>query len=801
MTSETSINMPMSLRASPTKKSLFEQDVRRPAKRVKTTLQSPAEPPRRSVELFPKLHTSKSRNDDELPIHPSRPLLPKAPVTSIPTRSPQLGSHLYLKDFPHNAAFQVTWIARTIWEIALYKESVEAYSPSLPKSRSCIGLTDVLENDSDGEDGITSNDHRFEEVVNGRSSLAGANLPRHRFTRTDTSFPPLQLDPRLADRVFARKSDDSPNDELRNLCGRTLIQSLSKGSQSYDQHAANKLKAALRGSQDHAPYISALKILANQVEVVGAISQVIQLQSEANVPNSTEVPSLTLDDTSELTTPTETVRSESMDTIPVNTGVPEQTTLVTRSNRSRRKGPAASASGNLPSLQPLHNTFSKLVDDVRRSVTADALTAKKSPNVRLLVQRQSADPLVNILNHTSAVLHEMDLGAAVQYTTTRSQHKSGQNSPSAQAGQRSYKSPLVNPRYDSQYITPYTDFSSNQNSEEGRPYGSFKATSKKESRSPSVRAKGLTDDYQKALNSGSNTPIIPSIAQQGSKILVAQEYKDEDNDSLTEAQIDGFLALANGGNLEADDSETDIDDDLAPLDRERTISRPVTPEKINDTVVSAMLRGVVTELTTNCDHGHGLASLTPQVAYYQSLNRQRFVTELQRYLANAPPVVNVAMSAERSDATKQLYKYLESRVSRPLDQCLHANFTPPNAQIPPPIPHVMPPPGYQVIYHAPGAPPPMATPPLPPVPANAVLSSNAPSLPKLAPAPRKKCRTNLDITQMSEFLRQPDPVAVAEARDRIKQRTRKKGWYFATPRLPIKKADLAIVQGSNGIKS
>ena len=794
--------MPMSLRTNPTKKSLFEQEVHRPAKRVKTIHLPPTAKTYSPFDLSPQLDVSKSKDANDQSICSSRPLLPKASVTSSPSHSPNAVSHMDVRAIPQDAAHQVMWIARTIRTIALREWSVEAHSCSLDESTSQGLFRNAFESDCNRKKDDTSKnpENRQGKVAgNEYSPLNEVNLPQEPFTRPDFPFPPILLDPRLADRVFPRRSDDTPNDELRNLCGRVLIQGLSKGSQLYDQHVANELEATIRSSQDYSPYIAAFNALAARVEVVSAISHAMRAQTLDHakpsaiqtVPDPTEVPSLTPDRTSGLTTPAETVESESLDNSSVNAAITRQTRSSPGSARSQRKAPAISAVGNSPGVHTAYGGLAMLVDRARRSVTADALAARGSLEVVLPILTQSTDPVVNSINRASTVMYEMAHGAPVHHTSGSVQHGLTQDSPSGQGGPSSFTSPLAKSPLELQYVTPYGDGSGPKSLDPNPAFGRRHLVFNEGPDSQSL------DDQR--LQPGDSVSGIVSQGEGDHEKCTIPASDDEDNGSLTEAQIDGFLALANGGNLKADDSEIDTDDNLPPSDGECTISRPVTPEKISDTAIASVLENIISELITDSDRGHGIAFLKPHVAAYQSVNRQRFAAELQYCLTDAPPLVNIAMSAERSNAIKAFYKHLERRVTRVRAQPLRPTIAPVWPQVPPPLPQITPPPGYQVIYHPACGPPPMATHPHPPVHANAVLRSNAPALPKLAPAPRHRIKPDLDKQQMYGFPRQPDPDAVAEARERIKQRTRRKGWSFATPRLPIKKDDLAVVQGFKGI--
>ncbi|KAL9102230.1 MAG: hypothetical protein Q9163_002612 [Psora crenata] len=775
------------------------------------------------VDIFPKLNESTPKNFNNQPLCSGRPrpLLPKAPFTpGGPSHyATAAGSQLDLRGIPREAAQQVTWIAATIRAIALEEWSVEVPNPSMCESEPTTVSRDTLGGGVNGVKDTLLVMPKYQqgmETVNGVHAPNVVTLHQQASRMPDSPFPPLALDPGLADRVFARRADDSPNDDLRNICGKILIHGLVKGSHSHDQRVARELEATIRSSEDSSPYVAAFKALACKAEVVSAISQAMKGQPPYHdkagfgptVPEAAAVPSLKTDDTSGLINPAETIGSGLMhpdrgnghggNPFPLshpmsgNTGTNRCTEIIAPSARSGLKATASSAVGASPGIHATYDGIQNPAAQAERCMSADASAGSSPSNGGLLLPRKSEDPLVNTLNHASAIMYEMSLGAPGQPTGFHIRHESNQGSPSAQTIPISHTSPLHH-RISSQYVTPYTELSHENASDEYVEFGGRHTTSEQQQQQPQATEYRTYSDDRNAGNGNCTKPYVTEAVVQKQKepFIPVKDHGDEG--FFTEAQIDRFLALANGGSLEDTDSETDEDDWLAESDRERTISRPVTPDCITDSTITAVLEGIVAELVTNNDHGHGLAFLTPQVADYQSANRQRFAAELQHFVKNAPPQVNVAMSLERSDAIKELYKHICRRVSRPHGRSLHSRFAPTCGPVPSGMPHIRPSPGYQVVYHAPGAPPGalpgMAMQDCLPLPTKTVSA-----LPNPAPARKRKRKPGPVNLQLYEFPRPLDAAVVEEARKRIKERMRKKGWSFATPRLPIKKADLAIVQ-------
>ena len=153
---------------------------------------------------------------------------------------------------------------------------------------------------------------------------------------------------------------------------------------------------------------------------------------------------------------------------------------------------------------------------------------------------------------------------------------------------------------------------------------------------------------------------------------------------------------------------------------------------VADDPMMSVFNGVIRELVTNSNQGHGLSFLPPNIAQHQHLHSQRFIECLRRVLVLAEPKINCFLSSEHADALNTIYKFLERRL--------------PDADIPPPTPppghmvvkHVAPQPHFRLVPHGttpyasrntiqqpPGLPSSFSAP--------VVLSTNAPLFPKLAP--------------------------------------------------------------------
>ena len=831
----------MSLRANPPKKELFEQDVHRPAKRLKTVHSphlSPQAPKPRYKDIFPKLNIekTKSNNDNSFDQSQSRSLPENSVSTFEKSESSVYVDTLNLVEVPADAALQVTWIAEAVRTLARRAPPTGNAIPIiLSSSNSC----DIVCGPGFRPTGFTG------------FNQAALHIRRKKLIniKPDHTIPRTVLDSNLEDRLFRSQRDGHDAKEQRSIWGRQLISAIRQGSYAYDQTSADNLRMTVLNSQDPYPFLAALEALANQSDVSNAIRLNLQYSSgpfgNPERSSSNQGASSTTDgEISNLSTPTETLRSQSTEATSV--------TSVTSRHEGRPRDLIETRLLNSVSsgLSPCRNVemsdFQAIVDRARQSATNDALAHRQYPENEWCNINQSADPIVNALNRACAAMYEMATGQPGLYRTMVDHAKviAHQSQKSTYDSGSSLRKP-----------SPETEV------HVGSP-NAVQINEVEQGGASNARAR-----IEKANEAGSSDgraglPFVRETAQKDLGLPVPQGRPIDDDETITEARIDGILALANGGNLEIQDSDSETEPDLS-FDSERTISRPLTPETVIDRHVTSLFDGIITELMTNTDHGHGLAFQHPRITYYQSAHYQRLASTLQHCVMEIQPKVNVIMSTEQADATKAFYKHLERRVTRPTDVSLYPHSSPAWPHNPAPMFQIQPPPGFEIRWHTPCTPPMMSVfphdlsdaPGL--VPSDAVLSSNATSLPKLAPKPKRtsnelgeafglppfpsdpivEARARLkkgfgeyqpnttkeararpeNIIQTSkqpgEALDLPriglDPAAEARARlkkrleefqsnkteeirarrkKRIQKPRQKKAWTFATPRLPVKKA-------------
>ena len=136
--------MPMLLRANPPKKEIFEQDLYRPAKRVKTkhSPNSYSKAPRPyNFDLFPKLNSVEPRTRNSLEQSQSGSPSPASPAETVDHEPLLLVDTLDLGDLPADAIHQVTWVAELVQVLAQrmpIKEDAIPIILSSPKSCSIV---------------------------------------------------------------------------------------------------------------------------------------------------------------------------------------------------------------------------------------------------------------------------------------------------------------------------------------------------------------------------------------------------------------------------------------------------------------------------------------------------------------------------------------------------------------------------------------------------------------------------------------------------------------------------------------
>lgn len=485
------------------------------------------------------------------------------------------------------------------------------------------------------------------------------------------SLPPLKLDPELSSTLFASQEFASGDTVKSNAFGKLLIQSLL-GVLPTDKAAS--LKSLLDHSQDDTPFIAALRALGNTPEVVNAINTAFKEAFETKMQNPGAV---------KLTNGVHTVRSETGKTEMPQQGEAPRVSSWPKSP-GLRNGKTIDSNGILNSETLKSPTATK---DLGRSTLSSEM--KNGLESHPPVETDESAKATTALQMATGVLEEMAYGASklnfAPYAFGAYALPYGGTPPTE------YMTPYAQPPH-SVYITPYGS-SSPTLREPVAPTPQLlpKEPNRSDKRLIDVgnevtlqtanHGSGVNCDGQKGRSESkrdltNGTVILESAEEPKDSVeLPQQQDGNEKNYNLTQELIDGFLALANGGDLIPKNDDNSIGD----YDSDRTISRSMTHEEPpkGDPLIESVVEGIIKELMTNQNWGHGIAYLTPHTAYYQTSNAARLAADLRRYIDEAALTTNVIVSAEQSRAQSTLYAALIKRISNPYEVAAHLAYSSP----------------------------------------------------------------------------------------------------------------------------
>lgn len=286
-----------------------------------------------------------------------------------------------------------------------------------------------------------------------------------------------------------------------------------------------------------------------------------------------------------------------------------------------------------------------------------------------------------------------------------------------------YTTPYANPA-PTEYVTPY---SNSPAIGEASGSGQSNAVPK-----PEANAVDHQSQESHVIEGGTELEAEAQVitnAMQDFDDEVVETINDDDEISLSSpVDIDGFLALANGGvppgqNGDVDDSDLDNENEAnsftaldAPSSPADTIDQALSRA---DEDVQALVDDIANRLIRSEEPPNQVPSGNPYAAFYSTMNGKQLGAELKRLAAVARPEVNAIMPREQIQAADLFYTHLISHVHtrnaaiiRPAPANLQPNVAPAikwdQAVYPPP-----PPKGYMVQWHdsitgAPTHPPPQA---------------------------------------------------------------------------------------------
>ena len=555
--------------------------------------------------------------------------------------------------------------------------------------------------------------------------------------------------------MFAYQDGETDAERRRKAYGKLLVDGLRQGSYAYGQGSADELKATIDNTQDPFPFFAALEALANEPKVVHSLNQNFAHMKTRPCDSRVFFPLRTPDTVTngEISSPTASggLRSHSTGRTPPSSAI----------SNIRESSPGFQMLSNIdglpyrpsPGSDVKSTNFQNIVDRARRSVTADTLAARQQADAGTRLQQTSGDSITNMINRACFLMQELSTWQPAMGLEKspnlripehlEHMHRSNHGMHAFQANQGVRDSTaLLSPRNQEKYPHRIALDKSHQ-----------VATMKRSSLPTTHPEQGPQSELTKKSQNFSKPKTIAKKA----------------NITITKSQIDDLLALANGGNLETQESDSETEPEIL-FDVGGTTT-PAPETRIDKDVCSAF-NEVVTGMTLNSSHGHDLSFQHPQLTHHPFIHYQRLASDLKQCIAEVKPRVNVAMSAERANATRALYNLLERLVKR--SNGLSSQPPIPSAQShhPTSLPNIDPPPGYEVRWHQPYASPVMNMAPhgIPDAPAlvsnRAVLPSNPPPLPRLAPKPKQTSNQTGQTVGLVSFSSDP----AAEARARLKKR-------------------------------
>ena len=622
-----------------------------------------------------------------------------------------------LKSVPHDPSLQALWIAREIKKLAVYNEryndrkrvgSISTTSPISPTFSLEAANTTHVEHDETPDSSLKrlSGRKRRQTSKAQNSHLVDLDVHNAPLMHTEANRNPMDgvhmlsalvTNQRVQHALLYSVNLGPGNLEKRSIFGTQFLQSMAADTLPPDPMPAARLKHSLWRSRNHVPFFAALHILAGFGEVVQAIDVAFQGRLDDSDPlTRRDVPLY------DYAQPNEAPQTNIITHTVAETGndnfasdlPPEKHSPSTRLKLVHRKPqinsiPTPSRPNIYPGIAPrpipiedwppgqLESLLNPAEpeDDREESITHEAT----GPTQITPIDPRQSRKAIDALTEATAILDDMAYGA-LKYSFMP---------PANDPPNNQYHTPYGPPGPNT-YVTPYTDSSPSQQ-QQGipgpmtpqqvsagpvliRPNAIAKAEHRESSFAfhgypsgahdmaeniPIRNGKGkerahdsapvpnhILESTETAMNSGEATNVVT---------VVANQEDGDDQDEL--AQIDSFLALAAG-----DDSDSDDE-----TDRDRTISREMTPFAPfpADLAVDSIVRGIVGELITNQNWGHGIGFLTPQTHLYQISNAGRFAEGLTRCIDAARISVNCVLSAEHSRTQEAFYDALIKRITNP----------------------------------------------------------------------------------------------------------------------------------------
>ena len=491
------------------------------------------------------------------------------------------------------------------------------------------------------------------------------------------------------------------NFEKRHALGIQFLQSMAADTLPPDPTPAAKLKHSLWRSRNNLPIIAALHILAGFDDVVQAIDVAFQGRLDCSTPLTRRKPP-----SSGVAHSNDRFQSRSGALFNDDGGIAHlngdlrskrssfstRTKLVNRMSSDARS-PVPFGPELVPRPAPKAATDAKMLPQneggpsyatiQRESESEDSVAPEPSgPKHFTVIDASQSAKAIIALNKATAILDDMAYGALKSILMPQQSGPLDNQylTPYGTPAPHTYVTPYANPPHGQQQhivaestalphalsgpqpsnvsVTGNTNAlempialhkgSSNEHEFRQHIFGATKGKGKEKAQDHSTRP----DDV---LESTETDKDIVAMTKSGPITLDQMSQDDDDDEDFT--QIDSFLALAAG-----DDSDSDDD-----IDRDRTISREMTPisSAPGDLAIDSIVQGIIGELATNQNWGHGIGFLTPQTHLYQLSNAHHFAEGLRRHINDSRLEVNSVVSAEHGRAQETFYDALIKRITNP----------------------------------------------------------------------------------------------------------------------------------------
>ena len=625
-----------------------------------------------------------------------------------------------LKSVPHDSSLQALWIAREIKKLAVYNEkhiyqnragSISTASPVSPTfSLGVANATHVDQNetpDSSLKSFRSSGRKRRQTSKAKDSHLIDLNVDDQPPILIEANRNPMDgldmlsalvTNQRVQHALLYSVNLGPGNFEKRSTFGTQFLQSMAADTIPPDPMPAAKLKHSLWRSRNHVPFFAALHILAGFEEVVHAIDVAFQGRLDESTPlTKREAP---LHDYTQRTYDAE-INGDAQVNADAGQFHLNGDLRHKRNSFSTRVKPVHRKPGSTKTLTPIRPSFfpglapkPTICVDMSQQNNYEPYFETAEPEGRsegsvvhevtgpmhfTPVDSKQSRKAIGALIGATAILDDMAYGA-LKYSfipQANGPPNSQYLTPYGPPGPNTYVTPYSNPSPSQQNQVIPNPVAPQQVSAEPQLSGSNTASNTEiqrgtlslhgtsftahdvEQQIPDMKGKGKEKAQEPApgpIHILKTTETARSAAEATGLTAFVSNQEDEDGEEDF-TQIDSFLALAAGNDSDSDDE----------TDRDKTISREMTPVAPlpGDPALQSIVQGIIGELNTNQNWGHGIGFLTPQTHLYQISNAHRFAEGLRRCIDDASVGINCVLSAEHSRAQEALFHALIKRITNP----------------------------------------------------------------------------------------------------------------------------------------